>query len=47
MSSDAGASQVSQRGDNQKDGKAPSTNFEITLKLFRDLKLSHQVEEHL
>jgi hypothetical protein len=35
---DVGASQVSQRGDNRTAGKAPSTNFEITLKLLRNLK---------
>jgi hypothetical protein len=35
---DAGASQASQRRDNQTAGKVPNTNFEITLKLLCDLK---------
>jgi hypothetical protein len=30
--------QASQRGDNRIDGKVPSTNFEVTLKLLHDLK---------
>ena len=35
---DVGASQASQCRDNRTAGKAPNTNFEITLKLLRDLK---------